>query len=106
MIDAIATTGRPLNPSIKIGRIESKTHRLCRDRNPSGKNGQTSRDVRCWDFGLNYSTKENASNVRLMQANRLRDATDAQVDGFYQHGEAHRKVDVALGYMHPEAVAD
>ena len=41
-----------------------------------------------------------------MQLDRTALPADTQIDGLDEHREAHRKVDVALGNMHVEAVAD
>jgi hypothetical protein len=41
-----------------------------------------------------------------MEVHRRSDWPDAQVDDFDKHRETHRKVDMALRYLHTEAVAD
>ena len=45
-------------------------------------------------------------NVRLMQVNRRSHSPYPQVDHFHKHGEAHRKVDIALRDVHAEPVAN
>ena len=41
-----------------------------------------------------------------MQLNGRRGLTNPDIENLHEHGKAHRKVDVALGNVLPEAVRD